>query len=64
MTEKEFTTLKIIAETFLENNIKCKDKKTNIIGRVEAVFRNGTIIISNQHIVRYVNISDIEFIKD
>lgn len=63
MTIKEWNLLCTIAEDFLDG-IKVKDNKTNIIGTVEGVLRNGTIIISNSHILYYSNISDIEIIKE
>jgi len=62
MTTKEWNLLCIIAENFLDG-MKVKNNKINIIGTVEGVLRNGTVIISNSHILHYSNISDIEIIK-
>lgn len=62
MTTKEWDLLCAIAENFL-NGLKVKNTKLKIIGTVEGVFRNGTIVISNAHILHYSNISDIEIIK-
>lgn len=62
MTTKEWNLLCTIAENFI-NGVKVKDNKRNIIGTVEGVLRNGTIIISNSHIVHYSNVQDIEIIK-
>lgn len=63
MTIKEWNLLCAIAENFLDG-IKVKNNKINIIGTVEGVLRNGTVIISTSHIVHYSNISDIEIIKE
>ena len=63
MTTKEWNLLCAIAENFLDG-IKVKNNKINIIGTVEGVLRNGTVIISNSHILHYSNISDIEVIKE
>ncbi len=63
MTTKEWNLLNIIAENFL-NGIKVKNNKINIIGSVEGVYRNGTVVISNSHILHYSSISDIELIKE
>lgn len=63
MTTKECDLLNTITETFL-NGIKVKNNKINIIGTVEGVYRNGTIVVSNSHIIYPSNISDIEIIKE
>lgn len=63
MTTKEWNLLCAIAENFLDG-MKVRNTKLKIVGTVEGVFRNGTIIISNAHIVHCSNISDIEVIKE
>lgn len=63
MTTKEWNLLCAIAENFLDG-IKVKNTKIKIIGTVEGVYRNGTVVISNSHIVHVSNISDIELIKE
>lgn len=63
MTTKEWNLLCAIAENFLDG-MKVKNNKINIIGTVEGVFRNGTVVVSNSHILHCSNISDIEIIKE
>lgn len=62
MTTKEWNLLCIIAENFLDG-MKVKNTKLKIIGTVEGVYRNGTVVISTPNIVHASDISDIEIVK-